>query len=241
MHLLVSLHDVTPAHHARLATAEALFSDLGVTRVAYFVVPDFHAAHPVRGDAAFAEWCRRPRPFTVDWVLHGYYHLDDGHRSGSAATWAKRRALTGGEGEFLTLDACAQRERLRDGLATLRAVGLEADAFVPPAWLSNAHLPSALRDYGVTYTEDHWHVRNVRTNQRRFAPAISWATRTTFRRVGARIVCPALAVACAPVQAVRLAVHPHDLDHRLTREQVRRVLQRLLRRRTSVGYRELFD
>ena len=241
MRLLVSLHDVTPAHNGRLEQAERLLTDLGVSRVAYFLVPDFHGRHPIADDAAFRTWCTRARPFEVDWVLHGYYHHEGtAPRGGGAGAWLKRRTMTGGEGEFLTLGAEAQHERLRHGLATLHACGVRTNAFVPPAWLSNDALPAALLATGLTYTEDHWHVIDVRRGRRRLAPAISWATRTTLRRIGSRVVCPALASVTSPLSAVRVAIHPHDLDHPKTRTQISRVLQGLLRRRQCASYAALF-
>lgn len=241
MQLLVSLHDVTPAHAGRLDQAERLLTDLGVSRVAYFLVPNFHGHHPIADDAAFQSWCARARPFDVDWVLHGYYHHEGAApRPAGAGAWLKRRTMTGGEGEFLALGAEAQRERLRHGLATLRACGVRTNAFVPPAWLSNDALPGALLATGLTYTESHWHVIDVRRGTRRLAPAISWATRTTLRRVGSRVVCPLLATLASPLAAVRVAIHPHDLDHAKTRAQISRVIRHLLRTRQCGSYAALF-
>ena len=217
-----------------------MFADLGVSRVSYFVVPNFHGIYPLRRDAAFADWCARPRPFEVDWVLHGYYHLETGRPSGNPTDAVKRALLTGGEGEFLALNHTTQRERLLAGLATLRAVGIATDAFVPPAWLSNRELHLALRDVGLTYTEDHWFVTDVRSGARRLAPAIAWATRTVVRRVGSRLVCPLAARLTAAFGAVRIAVHPHDLDHPATRAQIHDVLRNALRYRSCAGYRALF-
>ena len=80
--LLVSLHDVTPAHAARLARAEQLLSALGIEEVAYLYVPDFHGRAPAHRDPAFAAWCRAARPFRVQWFLHGYYHQELRERLG---------------------------------------------------------------------------------------------------------------------------------------------------------------
>ena len=40
--LIVSLHDVTPVHAARLDRAEALLRTLGIDEVTYLLVPRFH-------------------------------------------------------------------------------------------------------------------------------------------------------------------------------------------------------
>ena len=217
-----------------------MFADLGVSRVSYFVVPNFHGINPVQRDTSFAAWCARPRPFEVDWVLHGYYHMETGRPAASPSGAVKRALLTDGEGEFLALDHAKQRERLLAGLAMLRDLGIATDTFVPPAWLSNRQLHVALRDVGLTYTEDHWFVTDVRSGARRLAPAIAWATRTIARRVGSRLVCPIAARLTATLRAVRIAVHPHDLDHPATRSQIHDVLRGALRYRSCASYRELF-
>ena len=67
--LLLSLHDVTPRHLARLIRAEALFRDLGVSDVTYLVVPRYHGGWAIEGDHEFETWCRRQRAFDVQWTF----------------------------------------------------------------------------------------------------------------------------------------------------------------------------
>jgi predicted deacetylase len=167
--LLVSLHDVTPAHAARLARAEQLLSALGVREVAYLYVPDFHGRAPAHDDPAFAAWCRAARPFRVQWLLHGYYHLERREAGGSPstpATWFARTFLTDGEGEFLSVCGRELQDRLASGIASLTAtVGSAPEGFVPPAWLSNADLIPALERLGVRFTEDHFHLVDLRARR----------------------------------------------------------------------------
>jgi len=244
LQVLVSLHDVTPAHQARLEQAEALLTGLGVSRVAYLLVPDYHGAHPIEHDRAFGGWCRRPRPFAVEWVLHGYYHSEGCPAAQAHRPLAHRFArvlLTAGEGEYLALDAVRQRERLARGRDMMSAVvGVVPEAFVPPAWLSNAALAPALRDLGFRYTEDHWRVLDVRRGDRRQCPVITWATRSTIRRVGSRVACPISLQALRWREAIRVAIHPFDMDHPKTTEQIRRVLGSALERRRASSYDDLF-
>src|SRR5262249_30167742 len=114
--LLVALHDVAPAHAARLARAEQLLSALGVTKVAYLYVPNFHGQAAGHEDSDFPAWCRRLRPYRVDWLLHGYFHEEQarerGARASAPAHWFARRFLTSGEGELLTLRGRAPHARL---------------------------------------------------------------------------------------------------------------------------------
>src|SRR5262249_10762857 len=148
--------------------AEALFERAGATHVTYLLVPDFHHAHPLTDDREFMAWCARPRPFTIEWALHGYYHLEDAaprHRRGGLGGWIARRTMTAGEAEFLALSAPAQRERLIRGRDMCAAVlGVAPRAFVAPAWLFNRELTSELARLGFRYTEDHWNVIDVQRN-----------------------------------------------------------------------------
>jgi len=242
LQLLVSLHDVSPAHQPRLEQAEALFAKLGVNRLAYLLVPDYHRRHPIAADRAFRTWCERVRPFSIDWVLHGYYHEEwPPVAAASPLVWAKRRALTAGEGEFLSLDPAKQRERLLQGRAAIQALGIAAPAFVAPAWLYNDGLLPALAEMQFTYTEDHRHVIDVSTRAARRCPVITWATRTTMRRVGSELVCPALLRVFRREPAIRIAVHPFDMDHVRTVEQIKHLLGSALERRTCAGHADLFS
>lgn len=244
MQILVSLHDVTPAHQPRLDHAERLLAEAGVRRVAYLLVPDHHRQHPIANNHTFAAWCARPRPFRVDWVLHGYTHLDEGqatplHRNPLA--WMKRALLTGGEGEFLTLSAADQRARLTWGRAAAESIGIHATSFVAPAWLYNDALRPALAATGFRYTEDHWQVIDIASNTARTCPVITWATRTPLRRRGSLVVCPLLLKRWRHAPLLRIALHPHDFDYADTVQSITRVLSAALAHRACVGYDDIFN
>jgi hypothetical protein len=73
------------------------------------------------------------------------------------------------------------------------------------------------------------------------APAISWATRTTIRRVGARVVCPVLVALSRQSPAIRIAIHPFDMDYPETATQIGRIVSALVRRRRCATYDMLFQ
>lgn len=234
MKLLVSLHDVTPFHLNRIRRAEAVFAELGLARVAYLLVPEYHGGHPGAADPGFIRWCRGSRPFEVQWQLHGWHHLETPEErveGGFSDAW-KRRVLTAGEGEFLALPPEAQRRRLADGLASYRAC-LERDpeVFVAPAWLFNAHLPPLLHEIGIARTEDQRKVYRTDTGAGVASPVITWATRTVLRKYGSLVVCPLLARAFAAAPFLRVAMHPFDFDHASTVRSIRSVLRRVMRGR----------
>jgi uncharacterized protein len=241
--LVISLHDATPFHLDRMRKAEAVFGDLGVSKITYLLVPEYHGGYPSAASPEFIAWCRAPRPFGVDWHLHGYHHLESPPASGNggaeigagalggsnAGDAFKRRFLTAGEGEFLALDPDAQRRKLTAGLEVFRKC-LQSDpvGFVAPAWLFNAALLPLLKDLGFRYTEDHRRIYKVDAGFSLESPVITWATRTFLRKYGSLVVCPTLARLWSKVPVLRVAMHPFDFDHESTVANIRSVLKRVI-------------
>jgi len=241
--LLVALHDVTPAHAARLARAEQLLSALGLTTVAYLYVPAFHGQAPAHDDPEFSAWCRARRPYRVEWFLHGYFHEEQESerrvRASTPAHWFARAFLTDGEGEFLTLRGGSLQDRVQSGLLSMeRAVGQSPAGFVAPAWLHNEDLIPVLQRLGMRFTESHFHVFDLQTREVVPAPVITWASRTGLHRAGAR--------ACARVERrlwsrkplVRVALHPSDFDHPRIVDSIARTIETLSATRRVISYRE---
>jgi uncharacterized protein len=240
--LIVSLHDVTPVHAARLDRAETLLRSLAISDVTYLLVPRFHDV-PSDDDPAFVRWCRAARPFRVHWMLHGYVHRESSedrakgtHADNPPGAWWKRRLLTGGEGEFLALHGDALHARLARGRDSFRrCLDADPDGFVPPAWLAHPALQPALRDLGFAYTEAHHRLYQLQRARTRRAPVITWATRSVTRRVGSRLVCPLLRVRWYKQPILRLALHPHDFDHPATIANITRTLRPLIGERQIVS------
>ena len=102
MKLLISLHDVTPFHLSRLSKAEALFQEMGLRKIIYLFIPNYHGRNPSSEHPEFKAWCHGARAFQVRWHLHGDQHLEavSPARDG-AVSWTdrlRRRFLTAGEG-----------------------------------------------------------------------------------------------------------------------------------------------
>jgi predicted deacetylase len=242
--LLVALHDVTPAHAARLARAERLLSELGIPSVAYFFVPDFHGRAPAHDDRAFAGWCRAPRPYRVQWFLHGYSHQESpGDRRAAPSTLVERFArtfLTNGEAEFLPLRGERLHERLEAGIVShVYTVGSAPEGFVAPAWLFNDELMAALKRLALRFTESHFHVFDVGTGQAVAAPVITWASRSAVHRAGARAAAAAERRLWRSKPILRIGLHPADFDHPSIVDSVARTLEALCRTRQVIGYGEL--
>lgn len=237
MKLLISLHDVTPAHWDRVRAAEALFERLGVDRVMYLLVPDYHHEWDIRRFADFRTWCRAPRAFQIQWFLHGYVHRADLSLSSALADRLKQQWLTAGEGEFLSLDACEIRKRLQAGVDAFEdAVGVRPDGFVPPAWLANANLAPALKSARITFTEDHRRIHDLARGRAIECPVITWATRTPLLKYGSLVMCPALFRRWRHHPVLRVALHPTDFNHTVTVRSVEALLRRALRTATPSAY-----
>ena len=238
--LLLSLHDVTPHHAGRLALAEALLRDLGVTDVTYLLVPRFHGSWPIENDRGFSEWCLRARPFAVRWCLHGYLHQETGRRSNdppSIRDWLKRRLLTDREGEFLSLSAADAGTRIDRGRSSYRAcLGVDPDGFVAPAWLFNAALIPSLVERAFAWTEDHRRIHDLRERRTIDAPVITWASRSRVRRWGSTHLAQRLLRRWRDAPVLRIAVHPCDFDYPSIVRDITRTIAAALRERTPGTY-----
>jgi uncharacterized protein len=235
--LLISLHDVSPAHWRRLRIAEDMFDRLGIGRLTYLLVPDYHHAWDIRRAAGFAAWCRGPHPAAVQWFLHGYVHQAPAPPTGRFVDRLKQYWLTDEEGEFLSLDAGETGVRLEAGVVAFEdALGSRPDGFVAPAWLANQHLAPALKAMRITFTEDHRRVYDLQRDRWIDCPVITWATRTVLRKYGSLLVCPALLHRWADRPVLRIALHPADFDHLETRRSIESVLARALELGTPAPY-----
>lgn len=215
MNTMVSIHDASPRHQDALDAMLEFLRERGIPPVPLLVVPDFHATWPLDRHPAFVERLHRWREQGHELVLHGYLHRETpvpGRRAGALERF-KRGFLTGGEGEFLALDAAGCGRRLDEGLAMWERAGLPGrpTGFVPPAWLHNDALDAELWKRGFLWTENHLGMRfsDGRTLP---SPVISWASRDVFRRIGSRLVCPTLERAWRDRETLRIALHPHDFD-----------------------------
>jgi predicted deacetylase len=238
LRLLLSLHDVTPRHLVRLARAEALFRELGVTHATYLIVPRYHRAWAIETDPGFRAWCQTSRPFTVRWCLHGYHHEETRRADRfSVQNWFKRRFLTAGEGEFLGLREAEMRQYIEHGREAFRAcLGVEPTGFVAPAWLFNRALIPVLGDLGFAWTEDHWRIYDLKRGGTLDAPVITWATRTAVHRYGSARLVPALLGRWRERPVIRIAVHPLDFDDPRFVDAIRRTIATSLRARVLDEY-----
>jgi predicted deacetylase len=235
--LLVSIHDVTPAHAEAGARLWSLCAERGV-RPALLVVPNWHGEWRLDQHPDFVEWLRARAAEGAEIALHGERHDEVGlprRFADQLRAWGK----THREGEFLTLDAAAARERLMRGLTLLRRLGLDPIGFVPPAWLARETTYEAAAAAGLAFSEDDHSIRLLSGSRWLRSPVVRWSSRTQARAWGSVRVARARSLFQHRARYPRIALHPGDLDHPDTARSVADTLDRWLSRHSPGRYADL--
>ena len=236
--LLVSVHDVTPAHEPRIERAFALLAEFEVERFALLVVPDWHGCWPLDRFDGFADAIRNCAARGAEVFLHGFRH-DEVGSSRTVAHHVRTWGRTAREAEFLVLSPGEAHRRVSQGITVLREAGLDPTGFVPPAWFHGRGLVTVLRAHGFRVTEDAWSVIDLARSRRIRVPAVQWSTRKPWRAAAG----VAIAAARLPFErwrrVLRLVIHPPDIEHPGVADSVRRSLEALLRDREPTSYADV--
>jgi uncharacterized protein len=235
--LLVSIHDVTPALESRVHRLWDLCTHHGI-RPALLVVPNWHGNWPLERYPDFGSWLRSCAEQGSEILLHGERHDEVGLPRRLTHTW-QAWGRTAGEGEFLTLNEAAARERIERGLSRLRGLGLEPLGFVPPAWLGAPATDRAVAAAGFAFIEHASAIRALPSGRRVASPAVRWSGRTPVRAWGSALVADARWRLQRNARWPRLALHPQDLDHPATLRSVERAVHRWSRHHRIGRYAEL--
>jgi predicted deacetylase len=222
--LLVSIHDVTPALETNVRRLWDICAEAGLCP-ALLVVPNWHGEWPLEQYPEFVGWIRSRLAEGAELMLHGERHDEIGlprRFKDQLRAWGS----TQGEGEFLTLDEPAARARITHGLDRLRALGLHPAGFVAPAWLARDATDRAAAAAGLKFTEDSTSIRLLASGERLPSPALRWSARTTLRAWGSAAVASARWYLQRDSTWLRLALHPQDLEHRVTARSLARALER---------------
>ena len=235
--LLTSIHDVTPALDASVRVLWDLCRANGLTP-ALLVVPDWHGAWPIERHVLFMDWVRARARDGAEIILHGERHDEVGLPRAIGDT-LRAIGRTAREGEFLTLEYDAARDRIARGLLRLRDQQLEPTGFIPPAWLAREATHDVVRASGLAFSEDAGSIRLHKSGERLEAPALRWSGRGAVRAWGSRIVAAHRWRTRADTPLLRLALHPQDLAHPVTAASVMRDVARWAAERPSLRYEAL--
>ncbi len=210
--------------------------------MAYLFVPDFHKNGISANSSQFKEWLDSVSFSNPEWFLHGYYHLETENNSleKGGANFFKRKFMTAGEGEFLSLSEEEIKKRIEKGMEVMNNAlpGINALGFIAPAWLYNENLFPVLRKMGLKLSESHWGIYNTETSTGWRAPVVTWATRTLVRKYGSLLVCPYLEKKHKDQTWLRIAIHPHDFKHPETVKNIRFVINSALSHRETSSYKD---
>lgn len=240
--LLASIHDVHPGSVAAVEQlAERIERHVGGPRYAMLVVPDHWGANAVRGNAAFAARLRGWAERGIEIFVHGWFHKDLAEHAGLAAL--KARHMTASEGEFLGLSAAEAARRMAAGKALIEdIIGRPAAGFIAPAWLYGPGAMEALAQSGFALAEDHmkvWRPAGGEVVAR--GPVITWASRSTVRTASSLLAATLGRTFLAPLETVRVAVHPGDVTKPSILASIDRTLAAFARRRTPGRYADLLS
>jgi predicted deacetylase len=236
--LLVAIHDVTPAHAHALRQIYVVLERLGITRYALLVVPDWHGAWPLDRHAAFVDDLLRRQATGVEIFLHGYRHDEVGFPR-SLAQRVRIAGRTAAEAEFRVIPRDEAEHRLDRGLALFQRLGLTPIGFIPPAWLHSEGARDQLRARGLRYTEGFWWIANVADDTRRFAPALSWSSAVTWRSYLTAGIAALRSASPWLQPAVRVAIHPPDIEIPVVAASLAASLRQLSERRELTTYRAI--
>jgi uncharacterized protein len=239
MSVLLSIHDVTPAWKEQVALLWSMCVERGATP-ALLVVPDWHGEWPLRASPDYVAWIHERVADGAEVFLHGERHDEHGLRR----SWRdSQRAFgkTNREGEFLTLDHDAAVQRIGRGMRLFADLGLAPIGFVPPAWLCREGTHTACEKLRLPILEDDVAVYLTRTAQRLPSSVLRWSGRTDFRARGSAVQAALRWRTQQNEPHFRIALHPMDLEHPVTRQSVTDELDRWLAARGSRSYSSLLE
>ncbi|MBC7841037.1 MAG: polysaccharide deacetylase family protein [Gemmatimonadaceae bacterium] len=239
MSVLLSIHDVSPAWDGQVRALWHLCRERGATP-ALLVVPDWHGQWPLRNAPVYTQWIRARASEGAEIFLHGERHDE----VGLPRSWRdSQRAFgrTNREGEFLTLEHDAAFERIGRGVALFREIGLSPIGFVPPAWLCRPGAHSACRDHALPLLEDDAAIYLTMAGVRLTSPVLRWSGRTDFRARGSAVQAALRWRTQQDEPHFRIALHPMDLEHPVTRQSVIDELDRWLAVRPARPYATLLE
>ena len=236
--IAVAVHGIEPATFERCALIRDWLADHGVDRVTLLAIPA-RDLHPVgERSPAMVAWLHERRRAGDSIAQHGFQHVPIG---GAPGRQLSSLAHGGRAGEFSGLDGDEARRAVLAGWRVLKLAGIEPDGFVAPSYAYTDALRDALR------SRFRWWAGLLRVHGSGAAggPERSTSLAPAFGLAGSgpltRVLSPPLlrmgALLCSG--ALRVDVHPADLDHPRHMMALEWVLGRNGTRRAAVTYGEL--
>jgi predicted deacetylase len=170
-HLIVEVHDVTPARLAVVRSLVDRLDQIGARPLTLLVVPAGIAAGDAGSDELVALLLREQAAGS-EIVLHGYTHRVAGGFRGRPLDVLRAALFAPGDAEFLSIDRAEARHRLEAGRRILAAAGLAVSGFCAPGWLEAPWLPAVLAELGFGYDAGMSVLRDLKRGTRLRLPWI---------------------------------------------------------------------
>jgi len=149
--------------------------------------------------------------------------------------------MTAGEGEFLGLSRDQAAERISTGRVLIEdVIGRPIDGIVAPAWLYGDGARQALRDAAIPLAEDQFRYWSPATGlQLATGPVITWASRTRMRLASS--LAAAALLRHAPLEVLRVGVHPPDVRHPALVRSIGKTFKKAVQKRRAGRYSDLLN
>lgn len=207
--VVVSIHDVAPS------TAEATrwllrrLDAIGVTRRVLKVVPRWEDRDDLLADEPLCTLLREEAARGSEIVLHGWTHTLDRPPVGSALQRWRVRLFAPAAAELAAFDDVpAMRDRIDRGTEVLRAAGLSATGYCPPAWIAGPALDTALAAAGYRYVLRMTTVRDLMTDRTLRIPSVGYMGAGARQETGIELQRELTLRRPRPPATVRLFLHP---------------------------------
>lgn len=224
---IVELHDVTPYYYDELCRCLELLSLVRIEKFSLLVIPNFREMYPLYKYPSFVKVLHH---LHQEIVMHGYSHT---------SKFQLRHILyTYGEGEMGGINLYEVFHKIESGLEILEAVNLNADVFVPPAWIPNVYLEDILSVFGFVGVGYRRHIKNLENNCVIPSSVITFSSRKVLSYLSTKLIVPLYKLR-KKHQVLRLALHMKDFKDKKKIALWRLLLNEIKKDRRLVSYGEI--
>ena len=237
--IVVSLHDVAPATAELSRRWLDLLETLGV-RASLLVIPGRWNGQELSKSPAFVDWLHAAESRGHEIVQHGLLHTRDKNFATASRRSQVGQLLGRGCQEFWELPYEEAFKRLIQGKSVMAKCGFQATGFVAPAWMMSEATLDALRDTGFQYTNNHTHLINTQTGEKKFVVVTSQRPRSLLSLPGVAVTNGIAKYVESQSKPLRIAIHPADLmSPRLREANLKLITQFFSRGYVSMTYDEM--
>lgn len=237
--LIVSLHDVSPHTWKECVAILAELKTLGVSRTSLLVIPNHHERGHFLDYPEFCDWLKESVAAGHEVVMHGYTHRDRIQSRETLLDTLTTRFYTAGEGEFHSISQEEAKAWVAKSLEEFAQIGLSPGGFIAPAWLLGTEAEEALRDLGVDYTTRIGGILDLKANRFHPSQSLCWSVRAAWRRWTSLVWNAFLFHRLENAPLLRIAIHPVDIAHPKIWGQIRGIITKALRSRTTTVYADI--